>query len=481
MPRPPVAGVPFVPLASLLVMLVGVGVAAAIGIAGMDHLTRAAEARAEDRAALVADTLAARLGPLPAAARREATELTARRTAAELVLVTQAGDVVHDVSLGVPERPVLVGMIERGHGSTTGRLGRARFSVGKVDGPNALRVIALVAEPSSPESAPAMLVALVALVTLLLAASAAVAHAVSRDLSRDVDFFTRRVRGMAQVRSEPTGELVPVRSLDEPGALTATFNRLVERFAVAERAYRADLERAQRGDQERAAFLAAMSHELRSPLNAILGFADVLLAEVDGPLTADARDEVQQIRDSGTHLSTLIHDILELSALESGQLRLEPKPADVVAIASEVVREARGVVGDRPLTLSVTGEASLVARVDARRVRQILGNLVSNAIKFTASGSVQVRVSRVAYMAVLEVVDTGPGIGEEERARVFQEFKQARGEAKQRRGTGLGLAIARRLVLLHHGTIHVDSKLGAGSTFVVRLPLGMSGSKGEGP
>src|SRR5450432_4322719 len=121
-------------------------------------------------------------------------------------------------------------------------------------------------------------------------------------------------------------------------------NELVNRFAEAEKSYRLNLERAHAADRDRAAFLAAVSHELRSPLNAILGFADVLMEEVDGPLTTDAREEVEQIRASGAHLLDLINDILEFSALEGGQLKLSRAQVDLTAVAGEVLREATGVL-----------------------------------------------------------------------------------------------------------------------------------------
>ncbi len=136
-----------------------------------------------------------------------------------------------------------------------------------------------------------------------------------------------------------------------------------------------------------------------------------------------------------------------------------------------MVREARGLVGDRPLAVRLEGEP-FVARVDGRRVRQILGNLVNNAIKFTQQGEVVVRVRPQGSMASLSVSDTGPGISEQERAVIFEEYKQARSERFRRRGTGLGLAITRRLVMLHHGSISVESELGRGSTFEVLLPIG---------
>src|SRR5688572_23760146 len=324
-------------------------------------------------------------------------------------------------------------MLETGRGVAQIRFGRARYAVraiGPPSGPppkDALSVVVIVPEPGAARGAPTLVSALVALATLLLGVAAAVAYAVSRDVTRDVDFVTDRVRGMAQVRTEPTGELVPARTMDEVGILTSTFNMLVGRFGKAEGAYQQDLSRASAADRERAAFLAAVSHELRSPLNAILGFADILMEEVDGPLSPSAREEVEQIRGSGAHLLALINDILEFSALESGQLRLARSRVDMLALANAVIKEARGLVGDRPLVVRVEGEPVL-ARVDARRVRQIIGNLVNNAIKFTQHGAVVVRVQRENTWVSVSVSDTGPGISAQERALIFEEFQQAQSE-----------------------------------------------------
>jgi len=315
-----------------------------------------------------------------------------------------------------------------------------------------------------------MLRALVALTTLLVGVAAAVAYAVSRDASKDVDFVARRVRGMVHVRTEPTGESIPVRTMDEVGGLTVAFNAVVDRFAAAQGSYQADLERVRAADRDRSAFLAAVSHELRSPLNAILGFADILMTEVDGPLTAEAREEVEQIRGSGKHLADLIADILEYSALESGQLKLSRSRVDLAAVAWEVVREAAGLVGERPVAVRIEGDTNVFAKIDQKRVRQVLTNLVGNAIKFTQRGEVVVDVGREGRWARVRVRDTGPGISPQERAVIFQEYKQTQEERTRRRGTGLGLAIARRLVLMHGGKIEVESQVGKGSTFEVLLP-----------
>jgi signal transduction histidine kinase len=471
-----------VPLAPVVVVFVGLAVAMGIGLVGLDHLTRAGDEHAGARAELFAATVAARLSQLPADQRLEATQLAARRTAAGMLVVTPEARVIHDVTLGAPDARALGTMLAERHGVAQLRLGRARFAVRPIGAEAAApRLVVLVSEPPAAQGAPGLMSALLALTTMLLGVAATVAYAVSRDVTRDVDFVTHRVSGMAQVRTEPTGELIPARTMDEVGLLTTAFNKLVGRFGKAERAYRLDLARASAADRERAAFLAAVSHELRSPLNAILGFADILMEEVDGPLSASAREEVEQIRGSGAHLLTLINDILEFSALESGQLRLTRARVDLAALVNEVVREARGLVGDKPLVVRVEGEPSLLARVDGRRVRQVIGNLVNNAIKFTQRGEVVVRVARETVEstgrgpvphASLSVTDTGPGISHAERAVIFREYKQAHAERARRRGTGLGLAIARRLVTLHHGTILVESEVGRGSTFKVLLPIG---------
>jgi signal transduction histidine kinase len=464
------SGWPFLPIAPLLVVIIGMVVAFAIGLVGIDQLSRAGEEHAGARAELLAVTVAARLSALPRARRLEATQLAARRSASELLVVAPNGEVLHDATLGIPDSASLSKMLKSGKGALEmQRIGRARYAVKPISGGD--RLLVLVPEPRIAEGESSLISALAALTVLLLGVAAGVAYAVSRDVTRDVDFVTDRVRTMAQIRTEPTGELIPARTIDEIGILTATFNKLVARFGRASQQYRSDLSRASVADRERAAFLAAVSHELRSPLNAILGFADILMEEVDGPLSPSAKEEVEQIRGSGQHLLGLINDILEFSALESGQLRLARSRVDVLALANEVLKESRGLVGDRPLAVRVEGEP-LVARVDARRVRQILGNLVNNAIKFTQQGEVVVRVRKNGTFAHLSVTDTGPGISEADRALIFEEFQQARTERGRRRGTGLGLAITRRLVALHGGTIGVQSELGRGSTFDVNLPIG---------
>ncbi len=462
---------PLLPLAPAIVVVVGLLVAGAIGLAGMDALGRASEDHAQERAELLCGTLAARIGQLPLEKRLEAIQLASRRAGGEYMLLNQKADVVREVTLGTPGRSALTQILARKSGEVTTKLGRARFAVRPVGvAPASEFLVVFVRAPQSPEGAPALLTALTALTTLLIGVAAAVAWAVSRDATRDVEFVTRRVRGMVETRVEPTGEPVPARAMDEVAVLTNAFNELVGRFSAAERAYRQDLARARSADRDRAAFLAAVSHELRSPLNAILGFADILLAEVDGPLDRESKEEVEQIKGSGTHLTELINDILEFSALESGQLKLTRAEVDVAAIVHEVAREQGGILASKPIRLDLQVEGRVIVWADARRVRQIVQNLVGNAIKFTQRGGVVVRAWRDQASVYVSVADTGPGIGEKEQQLIFEEYKQTPEEKTKKRGSGLGLAIARRLVLLHGGKISLESVLGKGSTFTVELP-----------
>ena len=463
---------PLLPLAPAVVVLLGVAVAVAIGIFGVTNLASANEDHAASLADLLAATLGARIAQLPPSERLEAMQRAARKTGAEFVVVTPSGQVVLDASLGMASQDALHHVVVERSGEAISGLGRTRFASQPLEAtPTSPYLVAFVREPNASEGAPALLRALVALTTLLIGVAAGVAYAVSRDASKDVDFVASRVRGMVHVRTEPTGEAIPVRTMDEVGGLTVAFNAVVDRFAAAQSSYQADLERVRAADRDRAAFLAAVSHELRSPLNAILGFADILMTEVDGPLTAEAREEVEQIRGSGKHLADLIADILEYSALESGQLKLSRSRVDLTAVAVEVVREAVGLVGQRPVAVRTEGDPHVFARADQKRVRQVLTNLVGNAIKFTQSGEVVVDVGVDGRWARVRVRDTGPGISPQERAVIFQEYKQTKEERARRRGTGLGLAIARRLVLMHGGKIEVESEVGQGSTFEVRLPV----------
>ncbi len=249
------------------------------------------------------------------------------------------------------------------------------------------------------------------------------------------------------------------------------------RDITAAKRYEAALQRAAEearvADQSKSAFLATMSHELRTPLNAILGFCELMLLETFGPL-ANARYEgyLKDIRFSANHLLQLIEDILDLSKAEAGKVDLDERPVDLEVAAASAVRMLAERARNGGVALGLAFPADLpVVRVDERRLRQILLNLVSNAVKFTPpGGSVVVSARRREDGGLtLTVTDTGIGIAAEDIERVFQPFVQLH-RRRQQEGTGLGLALCRKLVEAHGGSIALASRPGRGTTVEVHLP-----------
>jgi signal transduction histidine kinase len=474
---------PLVPLAPAIVIVVGIATAVAIALLGIGQLGRTSDQAASLRAEVLAATVAARLRATPLEERLDVVGRAARRSASEILLVEQGGQLLVNETFGAPAADDVVRMLVAGEGETTTALGRVRFAARPLSPPlSHLSVITFVAAPRPPPGSIALVNAVAALTALLLGVAVAVALSFTKAARDDVDYVSERITEMARGQAHmapPAGSSsgaipiapVPIRSLDQVGVLTAAFNLLISRFAAAERSYRADLLQAASMDRERSAFLAGLSHELRTPLNAILGFAHVLESEVDGPLSHDAREAISVIRQSGEHLRTLIDDILDLSALETGKLQLSRGPVDVRLIAEQVLREASPAARDKPVRLEVTGEHGLFANADPRRVRQILTNLVSNAVKFTARGSVTVHVAARGRFVAVIVQDTGPGIRPEETSAIFEEYRQTGDVRARRAGTGLGLSIARRLVVMHGGAIQLDSQVGRGATFTITLPV----------
>jgi signal transduction histidine kinase len=461
----------FLPLAPLAVVVLGVATALVVAFVGVGQLSEQGSRTAEQRARLLATTLAARLAAIPEGGRGRVLDHAAERSGEDLLLVRGNGTVLEGSSVHTGEPGALARWIGNGRGEVRSGDAVARYHASALPAPDRdLSVIALVRVPGAPRAEKSMVWSVAALTWLLVGAAALVALAIARDVRADVQFVRERIIEMARDTGEPAGKSVPVRGMDQIGLLTAAFNSLVERFTAAELAYRHDLAGAMAYDRDRSAFLAALSHELRTPLNAILGFTDVLLSEVDGPLSDDSRENLEVVRSSGQHLRDLIDDILELSALESGELKLSSSEVDVLSIAEEIVREARVNVQDKPVDIRLEGESEPVWG-DARRIRQILGNVVDNAVKFTSEGSVEVRISADSERwTLVRVTDTGPGIPEEDRNAIFEEYHQVGDVGQRRAGTGLGLAITRRLVQMHGGMIDLESEVGEGSCFSIWLP-----------
>ncbi|MGI8894230.1 MAG: GAF domain-containing protein [Casimicrobiaceae bacterium] len=220
-------------------------------------------------------------------------------------------------------------------------------------------------------------------------------------------------------------------------------------------------------------FLANMSHELRTPLNAIIGFSEVLAERMFGEINAKQAEYLADILESGRHLLALINDILDLSKIEAGRMELEPTDFDLRAVIENTLILVRERAHRHGITLGCTVDERLgVIHADERKVKQVLLNLLSNALKFTPEGGqVEVRASVRDGEAEIAVSDTGVGIAPADQAMVFEEFRQVGAAAKKVEGTGLGLAISRKFVQLHGGRIWVASQLGTGSTFTFTLPL----------
>jgi signal transduction histidine kinase len=220
-------------------------------------------------------------------------------------------------------------------------------------------------------------------------------------------------------------------------------------------------------------FLANMSHELRTPLNAILGYTELIIDGIYGDAPDKMRNVLERVQTNGKHLLGLINDVLDLSKIEAGQLVLTLNDYSIKEMMQGVYVAVEPLAGNKKLGFKLEVPPDLpVAHGDERRLSQVLLNLVGNAIKFTDTGAVTMRASAANGSYTIAVNDTGPGIAEDDRAKIFEEFKQSESaQTKAKGGTGLGLSIAKRIVEMHGGKLWVESALGSGSTFFFTLPL----------
>jgi signal transduction histidine kinase len=229
----------------------------------------------------------------------------------------------------------------------------------------------------------------------------------------------------------------------------------------------------ERASQHKSEFLANMSHELRTPLNAIIGFAEVLTERMFGELNEKQDEYLRDIYASGQHLLSLINDILDLSKIEAGRMELEPADFDLPSAVDNALTLVRERAGRRGIALGrAIDERVGTIRADERKVKQVLLNLLSNALKFTPEGGrIDVRAAVSDGMAEVSVADTGVGIAPEDQEAVFEEFRQVGTADKKVEGTGLGLALSRKFIELHGGRIWVKSQVGTGATFTFTLPV----------
>jgi signal transduction histidine kinase len=289
----------------------------------------------------------------------------------------------------------------------------------------------------------------------------------ARDLSRvaqTLDELGRTSRGLERP--------VVALSHDEVGDLATALGRLRRTLAPGLAEYQAALDKAQAADQARTDFLTLVSAELRSPLDRILAGARTLLDPAAEKLSDEQKEDVRIVLTSATHLVDLIDEVLDISAIATGQISLKLADVDVGQLVGDVAKAQRPLVQQKNVEIKIDiASPSPHARADERRLRQVITNIISNAVKFTEKGSIEISVDKQAERVIVSVRDTGPGIAEEQLPRLFSEFVQL-GSLKQRaRGTGLGLAICKKLVEAHGGQVTAESKLGHGSTFRVILPV----------
>ncbi|MHB8766434.1 MAG: ATP-binding response regulator [Deferrisomatales bacterium] len=243
-------------------------------------------------------------------------------------------------------------------------------------------------------------------------------------------------------------------------------------LAEAHRRLRAQYEEVAEAARIKSQFFANMSHELRSPLNSIIGYTELLLDGVDGPLAAEQTSDLRRILAGSRHLLKLINNILDMTRIEAGRMEVEARPFDL----EELVAEAMDTVGPlayrKKLVLRTEGaQGAGAARSDPDKLKQVLINLLANAVKFTDEGEVVCTVRRSPGRLAFEVRDTGIGIAPDDQERVFGKFFQVEGShAREHRGTGLGLPLSRMLVELLGGELGLESELGRGSRFTFWVP-----------
>jgi signal transduction histidine kinase len=299
-----------------------------------------------------------------------------------------------------------------------------------------------------------------------LALAAAIAFWLLRAISRPVKEMERGMQAISEGEFDYRLDISAQRR-DEFGRLAASFQSMARQLKEL--------------DKLKAEFLSIASHELKTPINVILGYMQLITEEVYGPVSAKQKEVMHLVEGQAKSLARLTKHLLDIGRFEAGGGTVNPRPIELRAFLVELEMAFRVLAQQRGVALHVTwaDDAPHEVQWDADRMSEVLGNLLSNAVKFTATGgSVSLHAEPAGDGVVIEVRDTGAGIAPAQLPRIFEKFYQADNQASaSQRGTGLGLAIAKGIVEAHKGTITVESTLGVGTVFTVTLPLRVSGRR----
>lgn len=283
--------------------------------------------------------------------------------------------------------------------------------------------------------------------------------------------------------------LVNVKSSNEIGVLASSFNQMV----VSLRKSRNELEqwgkemekrvekrtdelehanlKLQELDHLKSLFIASMSHELRTPLNSIIGFTGIILQGMSGDINEEQGKQLTLVKNSANHLLALINDIIDISKIEAGKVKITIEEFDLSVLAQEIMDSFAVVVDKKGLELSLTTPITLIIKSDKRRTEQVLVNFVSNAVKFTDRGEIEIKIVKKDKMVEMSVTDSGIGIKKENMNKLFQTFSRIPTKDRTIEGTGLGLYLSKKIIDLLGGKIKAESEFGKGSIFTLALPL----------
>ena len=283
--------------------------------------------------------------------------------------------------------------------------------------------------------------------------------------------------------------LVKVKSSNEIGVLASSFNQMVVSLRKSRNELNQwgkemekkvekrteELEHAnlklQELDQLKSMFIASMSHELRTPLNSIIGFTGIMLQEMSGEINKEQRKQLTLVKNSANRLLALINDIIDISKIEAGKVEIAIEEFDLPVLAQEIKDSFTVAVDKKELKLLLQTPPTLIIKTDKRRTEQVLVNFVSNALKFTDKGEIEIKIVKKDRTAEIAVIDTGVGVKKEDMNKLFKDFSRIPIKDRTIEGTGLGLYLSKKIANLLDGDIRAESEFGKGSVFTLTLPI----------